>query len=219
MSRYEPWLHPLTLTERLAAVPPGSPILRALRNRPELLEALETGYRDLLRHEGVARVEAFAVAAFTAHLHGEEVVAGHFHELLASEDNTLAALITEEAENAALPGPYGIWPPGPLSAEDLDGPAWRADPPLRLRLGARLSAGLEHAHLVTLHPRDITAGAGEALARAGWSRDEVLALNRLIAWIGALSPVVAGLRAYGFARHPRQFRQEIPDRRAGFAHG
>lgn len=219
MSRHEPLLHRPTLAERLAAVPPGSPILRALRNRPELLAGLESGYQDLLRHSGAARTEALAIAAFTSHLHGEEAVSTHLHALLQAADSELALLIAEEAENAALPGPYGTWPPGPLSAEDLDGPAWRADPPLRLRLGARLSAALEHAHLVTLHPRDITAAADEALERAGWLPAETLALNRLIAWIGALSPVVSGLRAYAHARHLQRTGTTGQDRPAGFAYG
>ncbi len=215
MSRHDAWLHPLTIIERLAALPQGSPVTRALRNRPELLEGLEAGYRTLMRTGGPARREQLAVAAFAAVLHGEEVVIRHFHELLAAEDGPLAAIVAREADNASLPGPYGVWPPGPLSAEDLDGPAWRADPPLRQHLGARLAAALEHAHLITLHPRDTSAGASEALAQAGWQAEEIRALNGLIAWIGALSPVVAGLRAYAFARHPHLLHDPVAAPLAG----
>ena len=209
MSRHDAWLHPLTIAERLAAVPQGSPVSRALRNRPELLEGLETGYRGLIRLEGTQRREQLAVAAFAAALHGDEVVVQHFHDLLVAEDAGLARTIAEEADNAALPGPYGVWPPGPLSAEDLDGPAWRADPPLRQFLGARLAAALEHTHLITLHPRDATAEAARTLGRAGWQAEEIRGLNGLIAWIGALSPVVSGLRAYAFARHPHLVRDPL----------
>ena len=215
MSRHDAWLHQLTIVEKLASVPPGSPVSRALRSRPELVEGLDSGYRNLLLSRGTGEVEHLAVTAFAAALHGDEVVAQHFHDLLAAEDEALAKTIRHEAENASLPGPYGTWPPGPLSAEDLDGPAWRADPPLRLRLGARLAAALEHAHLITLHPRDTSDAALAALARAGWQPGEIVALNGLIAWIGALSPVISGLRAYVFARHPHLARAPL----AEAAHG
>ena len=215
MSRHDAWLHPLTITERLAAVPQASPLSRALRNRPELLEGLDAGYRGLISAGGARRREDLAVTAFAAALHGEDAVVQHFHDLLSAEDADLARVIGEEADHAALPGPYGVWPPGPLSAEDLDGPAWRADPPLRQYLGARLSAALEHTHLITLHPRDATGEDAGALSRAGWSEEEIRALNGLIAWIGALSPVVAGLRAYAFARQPHLLRDPLAGHIAG----
>ncbi|NPD16041.1 CMD domain protein [Xinfangfangia sp. D13-10-4-6] len=203
MSRHDASLHLLTIAERLAGLPQTSPVARALRNRPELLDGLEASYRALFENLTPAQGrERLAIALFTASLHGDEVVTDHFHQLLAAQDNALARLVALEAANAALPGPYGTWPPGPLSAEDLDGPVWRADPEIQDLLGHRLAAAFAHAHLITLHPRDASEEALQALAEAGWTPDEIPGLNGLIAFLGALSPVVAGLRAYAFARQP-----------------
>lgn len=200
--------HDLTLIDRLSGIVADSPIDRAFRARPAARENAEASYRLLLHPEtpgAVSLVERRAVAAFVAILTGEEQTRAHFLALLRQTDAEgarLAPLIEAEAEGAARPGPYGRFPPGPLSGDDLDGPTYRLDPALRPAFGARLSAALEHAHLLTLHPRDASADALQALLAAGWTTTGVVTLSQLVAFLGFQIRVVTGLRSYVAARQP-----------------
>lgn len=142
------------------------------------------------------------MAAFTAVLNDETRTRDHFLALLRETDPALARLIEREAEDSAHPGPYGRFPAGPLSAEDLDGPVYAVADPVRHEIGPRLSAALEHAHLVTLHPRDATPASLQALAAAGWTGEGIAVLLDLIGFVTFQSRVVAGLRSWIAARQP-----------------
>jgi len=74
-----------------------------------------------------------------------------------------------EIARGAAQGPYGSYPAGPLSAEDMAGPVYRVPAAARQALGPRLAAALEHAHLLVFHPRDANppAAPGAARCRAG----------------------------------------------------
>lgn len=198
-------LHDTTLVERLAGIAPGSPVDRAWRARAAAREFAEDSYRRLLLPQDagpVPVVERRAVAAFVAVLNGESRTRDHFLNLLRDTDPGLARLVEREAEDSSHPGPYGRFPEGPLSAEDLDGPVYTVADPLRHALGPRLSAALEHAHLVTLHPRDATPEALQALAAAGWTSGGIAVLLEVIGFVNFQSRVVAGLRSYIAARQP-----------------
>lgn len=194
--------HDSTLVERLAGVIPGSPIDRAYRARSEARRFAEDSYCRLLLPQDsgpVSLVERRAVAAFVAVLNGEPQTSDHFLTLLRDTDPTLGQLvrlIERDAEDSAHPGPYGRFTAGPLSAEDLDGPIYRAGDDF---FGARLAAALEHAHLVTLHPRDATAEALRTLAAAGWTNGGIAILLEIIGFVNFQARVVAGLRAYCLA--------------------
>ena len=198
--------HDLTLIERLAGVAPGSPVGRAFRARPEARAQSERSYQLLLFPEvagPVSLLERRAVAAFVAALQDEPETRAHFLALLRQTDAApapLARLIAHEADGSAHPGPYGAFPEGPLSAESLDGPVYVVDDATRLELGERLSAALEHAHLLALHPRDAGPEALEALLRAGWTRDGIVVLTQVIGLVSFQVRVVAGLRSYLAAR-------------------
>ena len=101
---------------------------------------------------------------------------------------------TKEIERGAASGPYGRYPEGPLSVEDKAGPSFRVSPSNREKLGARLAAALEHAHLLVFHPRDASPAALEALLDAGWSTTDIVTLSQLVAFLTFQIRVVAGLR-------------------------
>ncbi len=202
--------HDRTLIETLAGVQSGSPIDRALQARSTLLHEIELGYRAALEPPlpgSFTLAERRIVAAFVAVLQDEAQTRAHFLGLirgLGAGDGLgdLAVLIETEAEGAAWPGPYGSFPPGPLSVEDLDGPAYLASPALAARLGQRLAAALEHAHLLVLHPRDAGLAALDRLTAAGWSDAEIHALTELVGFVEVTIRAVAGLRAYSYSRQP-----------------
>jgi CMD domain protein len=198
--------HDSPLVERLAGVIPGSPIDHAYRARSEARRFAEESYRRLLLPQDpgpVSLIERRAIAAFVAVLNGETQTRDHFLKLLRDTDPTLgqlARLIEREAEDSAHPGPYGRFPEGPLSAEDLDGPVYRVVAAVAAQLGPRLSAALEHAHVVTLHPRDATAEALQDLAAAGWTNSGIGVVLDIIGVVNVQVRVVAGLRSYVFAQ-------------------
>jgi CMD domain protein len=201
--------HDSTLVERLAGVTPGSAIARAYRARSEARRFAEESYRRLLQPQDpgpVSLLERRAIAAFVAVLNGEPQTGDHFLRLLRDTDPTLgqlARLIEREAEDSAHPGPYGRFPEGPLAAEDLDGPVYCVSKEVAGQFGPRLTAALEHAHLVTLHPGDATAEALQALATAGWTNGGIGIVLDIIGLVNFQARVVAGLRAYAFAQHPQ----------------
>jgi CMD domain protein len=92
-------------------------------------------------------------------------------------------------------GPYGSYPPGPLTREDTAGPVYRADAAARRALGARLAAAFEHVHLLVYHPRDAAPAALQALLDAGWSTTDIVTLSQIVAFLSFQIRVVVGLRA------------------------
>jgi CMD domain protein len=116
-----------------------------------------------------------------------------------------ATAALREALDAALAeagaqGPYGRYPAGPLSREDVAGPAYRAGAETRRVLGRRLAAAFEHVHLLVFHPRDSSPGALQALLDAGWSTTGIVTLSQIVAFLSFQIRVVAGLRS--LAGHP-----------------
>jgi CMD domain protein len=181
----------------LAGVERGTP-LHALRDRRAgaRLNA-QMSYEALFAPEspgGVTLEERHAVAAFVTGLHRDaEALAFYKRGLRGGAD--LAEAIDEEAALAAKMGPYGRYPEGPLSVEDMAGLAFRVSEANRARLGARLAAAVEHAHLLVFHPRDASPPALEALRDAGWSTTDIVTLSQLVAFLTFQIRVVAGLRA------------------------
>ena len=99
---------------------------------------------------------------------------------------------------AALPdavttGPYGDYPEGPLTVEDVEGPHWQPTPELTSVVGERLAAALTHTHLLTYRPRDASPDALQALLDAGWSTTGVVTLSQLVSFLHFQLRVVAGL--------------------------
>jgi CMD domain protein len=178
----------------LVGIAPGSKMDGVRANRSEARKHAQASYTALFEPRewgGVTADERFAVAAFVAGLHGEPQTSEFYRSRLSP---ALRAAVAEEIATAGTRGPYGSYPPGPLSAEDTPGPTWRVRPPGCRDLGARLTAAFEHTHMLVFHPRDANAGSLQALIDAGWSTADIVTLSQLVAFLAYQIRVVAGLR-------------------------
>jgi CMD domain protein len=147
----------------------------------------------------VAAAERYAVAAFVAGVHDEPAAVSFYLAKLAkaAARSGLVEVLKAETERAKTEGPYGVFPPGPLSVEDTVGLIYRVGGENQRVLGARLAAALEHAHLLVFRPRDATSAAMQALLEAGWSSTAIVTLSQLVAFLSFQVRTVAGLRALG----------------------
>ena len=183
----------------LAGIAPGSPLDAARARRPLARDHAQATH-DALFHPadpaGVSPVERFAVAAFVAGLHGPGDAAGLYGASLAAGGTPPEVLGAVAASTAAATkqGPYGSYPPGPLTAEDVPGQAFRVPEPHRATLGPRLTAALEHAHMLVLHPRDAAPEHLQALLDAGWSTADIVTLSQVVAFLSYQIRAAAGLR-------------------------
>ena len=84
--------------------------------------------------------------------------------------------------------------------EDKAGPAHQVSAANRKTLGARLSAVLEHAHLMVFHPRDASPAALRSLLDAGWTTTDIVTLSQLVAFLSFQIRVVTGLGAIAATR-------------------
>ncbi len=192
------------MIDAFAGIAPGS-ALHALRaRRSAARDNAEASYRLLLHPERPGDFptgERRAVAAFVAALHGDEAIAAHYRAL--AGDGALADIplreVVREADRARAAGPYGAYPAGPLAAEDEAGPLYRADAAAVAALGGRLTAALEHAHLLVLHPRDAGPDDLGRLLDAGWTPDAIVTLSQLVAFLSFQIRAAVGLRALRLA--------------------
>jgi CMD domain protein len=147
----------------------------------------------------IAAVERHAVAAFVAGIHGEPNAAGFYLAKLAkaADRPDFIETLRAEIERGKTSGPYGAFPPGPLSVEDKSGLVYRVAADRKPVLGVRLAAALEHAHLLVFRPRDAAAADLQALLDAGWSATAIVTLSQLVAFLSFQLRAVAGLRALG----------------------
>jgi CMD domain protein len=141
--------------------------------------------------------ERYALAVFVAGLHRNAAALAFYRAGLVRQKGRpdLAAAVDAEIAHGAAKGPYGHYPEGPLSVEDRAGPVHRVSPADRAVLGARLSAALEHAHLLVFRPRDASPAALRALLDAGWSTTGIVTLSQLVAFLSFQIRVIVGLRA------------------------
>ncbi len=183
--------------DRLAGIDAGSALSAVRDVRRQAREQAQASYRALFEPEETAEMavaERFAVAAFVAGLHGAEAIAAFYGEGLAA-----GAAIAAEAARGRGQGPYGAYPAGKLSAEDVAGPVYRV---VDGALGRRLVAALEHAHMLVLHPRDAAPASLRALLDAGWSTTGIVTLSQLVAFLAFQIRVVAGLRVLAAMGEP-----------------
>ena len=172
--------------DHLAGVAEGSTLDVIRRQRLQARDNAQNSYRALFEAaagEGLSRTERFAVAAFVAGLHGTPRIRDFYDQKLeALAGSNLREVLEAAIEEGTGQGPYGSYPPGPLSAEDRPGAAYRILPAHRDRLGQRLAAALDHAHLLVLHPRDASSAHLQALIDAGFSTTEIVTLSQLVAF-------------------------------------
>jgi CMD domain protein len=186
----------------LAGIEPGSRLDGIRAQRPAARENAQKSWLALFEPEipgTVTALERRAIAAFVAALHREPAPAGFYADALVGQDGSIAAAVAAEAERGATTGPYGHYPAGPLSVEDVAGPVHQVADESRRVLGPRLAAALEHTHLLVFRPRDASAAALQALLDAGWSTTDIVTLSQLVAFLSFQIRVVAGLRALAAA--------------------
>lgn len=194
----------IDIIDHLIGTASGSTI-EALRNRrPVTKEHAQKSWSALFEPADTKvslLAERFAVAAFVAALHGEQTIAAFYGEKLAALGNGSALLSTVKslAELNASKGPYGHYPEGPLSKENTEGPILTIGEADRTVLGERLSAALEHAHLLTFRPRDANPASLQRLLTAGWSTTGVVTLSQLVSFLAFQIRIVSGLRVLAAA--------------------
>lgn len=196
--------HTTDLIDQVLFITPGSRLDALRRHREVARDNIQKAYLALFEPKDLTQVsllERLAVASFVAGLHGQIVLADHYaHKLSQAEGGPeLSALITAEIEAGATKGPYGAFPAGPLSAENKAGLHYRVGPDSHKLLGAKLSAALDHAHLLVFRPRDASRDALQHLLDAGWSTAGVVTLSQLVAYLSFQVRIVDGLAALASA--------------------
>lgn len=181
----------------LAGIAPGSRLDRIRAGRLQARQNAQNSHAALFEPATPGDLglgERFAVAAFVAGLHGQPAARDFYAtELARHADAATTAAVAAEVAAGLTGGPYGAYPAGPLSREDAAGPLHRVVPERRAVLGERLSAALDHAHLLVFHPRDASPAALQRLLDAGLSTDAIVTLSQIVAFLSFQIRVVAGL--------------------------
>jgi CMD domain protein len=188
--------------DQLAAIAPGSPLDAIRAKRQVARDHAQKSFLALFEPTNFGSFparERFAVAAFVAGLHGESATREFYSAKLAAAHGPLAAAVEAEIARGSTQGPYGAYPPGPLSREDTTGLIYQVSDDGRRALGARLAAALEHVHLLVFRLRDSNPPALQALLDAGWSTDDIVTLSQLVAFLAFQIRTVGGLRALAAA--------------------
>ncbi|WP_249125168.1 CMD domain protein [Bradyrhizobium manausense] len=190
---------PTDLIDKLAGIEPGSALDAIRAKRLQARENAQKSYLSLFEPidaGDVSLLERAAVAAFVTGLHGESPVATFYRDKLAATTGGAALLEAIDAEIARgqTSGPYGSFPPGPLSVENTAGLIYRVGAASKSALGPRLVAALEHAHLLVFRPRDAASDDMKALLAAGWSNTGIVTVSQLVAFLSFQVRVVSGLR-------------------------
>jgi CMD domain protein len=188
----------------LVGIERGSQLDAIRAQRPEARENAQKSYLALFAPKfpgEMTREERYALAVFVAGLHRDATTLAFYRTGLVNQNGRpdLAGAVDAQIAHAAAVGPYGHYPEGPLSVEDRAGPAHRVSEADQEVLGARLSAALEHAHLLVFRPRDASPAALQALLDAGWSTTGIVTLSQLVAFLSFQIRVIVGLRALGAA--------------------
>ncbi|AGB74217.1 MULTISPECIES: CMD domain protein [Rhizobium] len=184
----------------LAGIEPGSRLDGLRAQRPETRLNAQKSHEALFEPEhwgSVTPAERFAAAVFVAGLHKAPDIANFYSSKLRDEAHgpELVAIIGAELEVGDTTGPYGHYPVGPLSREDKPGLVYEVSGESRNLLDPKLSAALEHIHLLVFRPREASAGALQKLLDAGWTTTGIVTLSQLVAFLAFQIRVVTGLKA------------------------
>ena len=188
----------------LAGIREGSS-LHALRTaRTQARDNAQKSYEALFEPalEGdVSRSERFVLASFVAGLHAADSATQFYLTALekVEREHALIDAVKAEVNGGRTVGPYGHYPAGPLSAEDREGLVYHISEAGRPVLGSKLSAALEHAHLLVYRPREASAEALQRLLNAGWTTTGVVTLSQIVAFLSFQIRVIAGLSALSAA--------------------
>ncbi|MBZ6075347.1 CMD domain protein [Microvirga puerhi] len=191
------------IIDKLAGIAPGTHLHGIRDQRPQARENAQKSYLALFEPEfpgNVSAIERYAIATFVAGLHRQPAVMDFYASgLKNSGDADITETVSAEIARGSTEGPYGHYPPGPLSAEDQDGLDYHVSVTSKGVLGRRIAAALEHAHLLVFRPRDASAAALQKLLDAGWSTTDIVTLSQLVAFLSFQVRVIAGLRTLAAA--------------------
>jgi CMD domain protein len=181
--------------DQLVGIAPGD-ALDTLRNqRPNARENAQASFDALLHSdelEHASQLERLAIAYWTLAL-SQSPSTSFYRGLLAAENEDTATVLEAALTGAVTTGPYGNYPQGPLTIENVEGLHWQPDTELAASVGPRLAAALAHTHLLVYRPRDSSAEALQSLLDAGWSTTGIVTLSQLVAFLSFQLRVVAGL--------------------------
>lgn len=185
--------------DRLAGLAAGSPLALLRDRKPVTREQSQKSYRALFEPSETSHVtlqERFALAMFVAGLHEQNDAAAFYTAglLRTVPAEAFITALSEEVARGRTVGPYGAYPKGPLSAEDVAGPVYAVAEANRSVLGARLTAALAHVHLLVFHPRDASASGLQRLLDSGWSNAGIVTISQLVAFLAFQLRAAAGLR-------------------------
>jgi CMD domain protein len=185
------------LIDELVGIAPGDHLDSLRAKRPVARRDAQASYEELIVSPGdldrASTAERAAIGYWVAALSQANALGEHYRSLLASLDPAVLDALVTAIPAATTAGPYGAYPPGPLSVEDEEGLHWTAPASLHSAVGDRLAAALEHTHLLTFRPRDSNPKALQALLDAGWTTDGIVTISQLIAFIHFQLRVIAGL--------------------------
>ena len=187
------------IIDLLAGITPGSSLDRIRARRPETREQAQQSFLALFRPKApgdVSLAERQTIASFIAGLHRQPDIYEFYVNPLeeSGTDRWLVEVLKAEIGAGQATGPYGDYPEGPLSVENKAGLLYRVSDTNRDVLGEKLSAALEHAHLLVFRPREASPQALQALLDAGWSTTDIVTLSQIVAFLSFQIRVVAGLR-------------------------
>jgi CMD domain protein len=187
------------IIDTLAGLKPDSPLAVIRDRKPVTRQQAQASYCALFEPAepgDVTPQERFALASFVAGLHAQDAVTTFYTAGLArtAPPEAFVAALSAEIDRGRTAGPYGAYPKGPLSVEDVAGPLFVVAEPHHAVLGARLTAALAHVHLLVFHPRDASAASLQRLLDAGWSNAGIVTLSQLVAFLAFQIRTVAGLR-------------------------
>lgn len=136
----------------------------------------------------------------TAGLLGSARAEEFYRDLLRDEDESVSWAVAELLDEATAAdsvrrGPYGDFESQALAGENVPGPWFTAAEATAKRLGEKLTAGLEFAHLLVLHPRDSRPGHLALLLEAGWDEGGIVTLAQLVSFLNFQIRISTGLAA------------------------
>ena len=191
--------------DTLAGLAPDSPLAVIRDRKPVTRQQSQASHRALFEPAepgDVTLQERFAVTTFVAGLHAWDKPAAFYGDGLArtAPPEAFIAALSAETERGRAVGPYGAYPKGPLSVEDVAGPVYHVAEPHHAVLGPRVTAALAHVHMLVFHPRDANAESLQALLDAGWSNPGIVTLSQLVAFLAFQIRAAAGLRTLAATR-------------------
>jgi hypothetical protein len=135
MSETEP-----DVIDLLAGIPKGSRLDGVRAERKQARDNAQKSHEALLAPKfpgGVTAEDRYAVAAFVAGLHRDARIVAFYMDGLGAQNpgRDVVEAIMAEIALAAADGPYGRYPPGPLTVEDKSGPVHKISEANRRALG------------------------------------------------------------------------------------